>query len=288
MSICDTIRALIAIEPPLPSFPGVYQGTGFPDFLWPSPGPSDMASGARAAVQNGFGQGMDRGELRRNSDGTWSYLEFGNVWIPFIPSNRLHYVAVSARYRYGIGWSFGPSSNLHGEHIGLAKELCGIDLSTDSMAALDLEHSNFLFGQLQSEWKARFGANQGQTVDTTKPIAPVTPNPSTPTVPPIITPNPKPSNPSSTQENNMDISTILNTILSITTRLDSLDKKLEVINSLDNKLDQLLSFVNRSDEGVVKSERQWWIDQLNKEVESLKLRRPGIAKEIEAIVNARK
>jgi hypothetical protein len=153
---------LLPPEPVLPPPPpGVYRGDRPETFLWPANGPRDKAPGAIRSVTAQFGPGLDRGALRRQADGAWEYLEFGGNWTPWEPSKRLHLVAASAFRRYGVGWSFGPAWNGHTEHIGYTLELCGVDLKPDSMAALDLEHSNVLFRQLQSEWKAVFGQNPG-------------------------------------------------------------------------------------------------------------------------------
>jgi len=289
MPICDLIHNLLLLEPPVPTAypgsPGPYRGadprtTGF---LWPANGPHDMANGARESVQKGFGPGLDRGGLRVEPDGSWSYLEFSG-WTLWIPSNRLHYVAVSGFNRYGVGWSFGPSSNLHGEHIGYVRELCGIDILPDSMAALDLEHSNILFKQLHDEWFAKFGTVVEPTNPDTNPPSNTNPDPNNP-VPP---PNPPSPNPNVTPLSTckfipFDPSSIVSPILS---HLPSDPKwytdAMEALKSIDDKL---LSLESDNSE-LIQEERKKWIDAIESEIEywTIVVRRPQVANRLIDIV----
>jgi hypothetical protein len=192
----QTVCTQIAQEPQLPAPPsGVYRGNSPDLYLWPGNGPRDMAPGAVRSTNAGFGPGLDRGALRRRADGAWEYLEFGG-WAPWQPSIRMHQVAASAFRRYGPGWSYGPSWGGHTEHWSYALELCGVSLAPDSMAALDLEHSNSLYRRLQAEWMARFNPSPAPTSAPPQPAPTPAPAPSpAPTpAPPTPTPQPGPTN----------------------------------------------------------------------------------------------
>jgi hypothetical protein len=144
--------------------------------LWPPSNHNWMAPGAVRSTAAAYGQGLDLGALRVQN-GIWEILfsrtptsdnQASSEWIPFEPSQAVHFLSASGFRRYGPGWSYGPGHNQHDEVVTYFTEVNG--RAPSQMEKLDIEHSKGLYQSLLREYQTRIG------FDPTKPD-PIKPDP---------------------------------------------------------------------------------------------------------------
>lgn len=141
--------------------------------LWPTSNNHWMAPGAVDSTAAQFGRGLDVGALRVKN-GIWEILgTSGPFWIPFEPSNKVHYELASGFNRYGPGWSYGPGHNQHSEVINYFTEVYGREPS--KMEQLDIEHNKKMYENLLSKYHEKIGFNPNKPVEPVKPTEPSKP-----------------------------------------------------------------------------------------------------------------